>query len=86
MRVSAPSAAISPEASRKTWLIVKELLPKRDTWHSTTSFSPGCEGRLKEHSAFTSGGPSVHCPLLMLSRVSPAARNRRAVAWSLQRK
>ena len=45
----AASAATAPEASRKTWLMVKELRPKREMWLSTTSFSPVCEARLKEH-------------------------------------
>jgi hypothetical protein len=31
MRVSLPSAAISPAAPRKTWLMAKELWPRRKT-------------------------------------------------------
>ena len=77
MRVSVPSAAISPAASRKTWLMVNEAPPKRETWLSIVSFSPCCEARRKEHSAFTSGVPSFHWPLLTSSRFRPAARNRR---------
>ena len=37
IRVSLPCAAIWPEASRKTWLMVKELRPNRETWLSTTA-------------------------------------------------
>ncbi len=77
IRVSDPSAATTPEASRNTWLMVKELVPKRETWLSITSFSPCCEGRRKEHSAFTRGVPSFHWPLVMSSLLRPAARNSR---------
>ena len=37
------------------WSIVKELRPRRAMRLSTQSVSPGCEARLKAHSAATSG-------------------------------
>ena len=58
--------------------MVKELRPNRETWLSTISFSPGCEARLNEHSAATSGVPSFHPPCVIVVR--DAGRRQQPVA------
>ena len=69
-----PGPRSRPRHRGRRGLMVKELRPKRETWLSTTSFSPGCEARLKEHSAATSGVPSFHCPPRVSLCVTPAAQ------------